>query len=159
MRWFVRLLILLLSVLFLIPGTVLGELFHFSGLLDTSSETFTELETPQTLHANFVSWDTGCCHAVVCDPMENTFFHAGDELTVLFDEDTIFIDLDGSVLVYTPPKSPWDPGMEGPLHWVDGMVLEITFTAVADNAQDPDTPPAVIGQMIENVDVLVIDLD
>ncbi|MBQ6654620.1 MAG: hypothetical protein IJM79_03755 [Erysipelotrichaceae bacterium] len=127
-------------------------------VLYSASEGIQMLTQPQLLHANFIEWVRDGFRAEVCDPMDNTVFPDGAQLTVIFTEETYFIDLDGSVTYY-PGKSLFEPSISRKLKWVEGMVIEIEIIACEDYVKDNGFRNRVIGRRIENVDVIVVDLD
>ena len=116
------------------------------------------LPQSQLLHANFIEWVRDGFRAVVCDPIENTVFPDGAELTVSFTEGTYFIDLDGTVVSY-PGHSLFDRSVSRQLKWVEGMVIEIEIVAYEDYVQDNGFRNRAAGGRIENVDVIVVDAD
>jgi hypothetical protein len=114
------------------------------------------LDAPQEFRANLIRWEKDGLRVQICDPMDNTVFPDGAELTVRFTEGTYFIDLDGSVTEYHPHRSLFERTVGKKLGWVEGMVLQIGFSACADYSEGNGFGNRALGGRIENVDVIVV---
>ena len=117
------------------------------------------LDAPQEFRANLISWGDNSFRVIVCDPMENTVFPDGAQLTVDFDEGTYFIDLDGSVTRFDPDRKFYEPTVGRKLKWVEGMVLQIEFTAFEGYSDGNGFYNHAAGKRIENVDVIAIPVE
>ncbi len=117
------------------------------------------LDAPQEFKANFIRWEKDGFRAVVCDPMDNEVFPKGAEVTVVFTEGTYLIDLDGTVVKYKPDRSLFDPSISKKLDWVEGMVIQIQFTAYEGFNRDNGYKNKATGLRIENVDVIAVESD
>ncbi len=117
------------------------------------------LEEPHQLRANFISFNSDGLRAVVCDPMDNDVFPKDAQLTVMFNEDTYIIDLDGSVTCYDPDRKLFEPEIGKKFRWSEGMVIQIEFTAYQGYNRDNGFRNLAIGRRIENVDVIAVDAE
>ncbi len=117
------------------------------------------LDEPQQLRANFISFNSDGLRAVVCDPMDNDIFPKDAQLTVMFNEDTYIIDLDGSVTYYDPSRKLFEPEIGKKFRWSEGMVIQIQFTAYQGYNKDNGFRNLAIGRRIENVDVVAVDAE
>ncbi len=117
------------------------------------------LEKPQTFNANFIEWVNDGMRVSVCDSLDNAVFPNGAQLTIRFDEDTCFIDLDGSTVKFNPHRSFFEPKVSRKLKWVEGMVLQIEFTDYQDFIEGNGYRNLAIGRKIENVEVIAVDVD
>jgi len=123
-----------------------------------SGDNYHELSQPQEIKANLICWNKDSFRVIVNDAMNNTAFPVGTELTVKFDDNTYFIDLDGSVTRFNPNRGLFEPTVERKLKWVEGMVLQIEFTGY-DYRDKNNSHNMAVGRRIENVDVIAVDSD
>ena len=127
-------------------------------ILYFSADNYHELSQPQEMKVNLISWNKDSFVVIVNDAMDNTVFPVGTELTVQFDENTYFIDLDGSVVKFNPHRGLFEPTIERKLQWVEGMVIQIEFTGY-DYRGAKNSHNMALGRRIENVDVIVVESD
>ena len=117
------------------------------------------LDVPQEFRANFIEWEKDGFRAIVCDPLDNTVFPNGAEVTVVFTEGTYLIDIDGTVVTYKQSRSLFEPSISKKLDWVEGMVIQIEFSGYEGFNRDNGYKNMATGLRIENVDVIAISVD
>lgn len=123
------------------------------------SDKLITLNKPQEFKANLIDWNEDSFEVIINNPMDNTIFPNGAKLTVMFDENTYFIDLDESITKYNPNRTIFEPKIGNKLKWVEGMVIQIEFIAYKEYNEGNGFYNLALGRRIENVDVIAVDVD
>ena len=123
------------------------------------SDKLITLNEPQEFKANLIDWNEDSFEVIINNPMDNTIFPNGAKLTVMFDENTYFIDLDESITKYNSNRTIFEPKIGNKLKWVEGMVIQIEFIAYKEYNEGNGFYNLALGRRIENVDVIAVDVD
>ena len=88
------------------------------------------LETPQKMTVKIVGWGGDGFRVIVTEAEKNTVFPNGAELTVEFNEKTVFVLSDGSTITFNPEND--SIPISSIVGWSDGSIVHVEFTAYED---------------------------
>ncbi len=88
------------------------------------------LETPQKMTVKIVGWAGDGFRVTVIEAEKNTIFPNGAELTIVFNEETVFILSDGSTITFNPEDD--STPISSIVGWPDGSIVHVEFTAYED---------------------------
>lgn len=134
-------------------GLLISDFYLFDN--KSSSEiAFNKLDSTQELLANIVYWNDDSVEVIVNNKVNNTIFPKGSKLTVMFNDETRFIDVDGTIINYDSKRSIFKPQIENILKWSEGAVIQIEFDYYEDYIETANSENHIIGKVIEYADVL-----
>ena len=88
------------------------------------------LETPQKMTVKIVGWAGDGFRVTVIEAEKNTIFPTGAELTIEFNEKTVFVLSDGATITFNPEDD--STPISSIVGWLDGSIVHVEFTAFED---------------------------
>lgn len=108
------------------------------------------LETPQEMTVRIVGWDQEGFRVAVTEAEKNTIFPNGAELTITFNEETVFVLSDGSTINFNPENE--STPISSIVGWSDGSIVHVEFTAYEDYSKEKHFYNRATGSHLELVE-------
>ena len=108
------------------------------------------LESPQKMTVKIVGWGGDGFRVTVTEAEKNTIFPNGAELTIEFNEKTVFVLSDGATITFNPEDD--STPISSIVGWPDGSIVHVEFTAYEDYNEENRYNNRATGSHLELVE-------